>query len=243
MTDLVGVCANGRTKCEDGVPTCVPNFLPGDQTELCNGLDDDCNELIDDTEVALACYEQLPNAKNVAAWACDLGNCTIGRCVDGTDDLDGNKANGCECTSDAQPAACDMNATTAVNKGQTIAVSGVVQDIGGGDWITFDFQVSPVGQPYHPKIELTNNAGGLYAMDVLVDCAGTAAGCSTSGGANNETGQNATVWEQNYNGYLGGTACCSDPTPRADVINVLVRRTSGAVPACEERYTVTATNP
>ncbi|MFO0550541.1 MAG: MopE-related protein [Polyangiaceae bacterium] len=242
-TEFSGACSNGRTHCDNGTETCVPDVAPGSQPEICNGLDDDCNNLIDDTDVAMACWDQNPNAVNVESWDCNLGTCSIATCAAGTSDLDGQLANGCECDSDTQLGACDMNATTSVLVGTSLALSGVVEDPLGGDWITYSFEVPPVGQNYHPKIELTNNAGGLYTMDVMVDCMGNAAGCATTGGAvNDEVGINVAVWEQNFQGYDGLAGCCSDDTPRAGIVNVVIRRTATTGPTCSERYTVTASN-
>ena len=46
-TGLPGICALGQAVCIDGVaPSCNPNQSPAE--EVCNGLDDDCNGLIDE---------------------------------------------------------------------------------------------------------------------------------------------------------------------------------------------------
>ena len=50
-----------------------------------------------------------------------------------------------------------------------------------------------------------------------------------------------SVWEQNYNGYVPGPACCSDNTARATSIRVRVYRKNGDTPTCAS-YTVLATN-
>jgi hypothetical protein len=46
-TKLKGVCGVGHEKCIQGVLSCVPDFGPGEKAELCNGLDDDCDGVID----------------------------------------------------------------------------------------------------------------------------------------------------------------------------------------------------
>jgi hypothetical protein len=124
--------------------------------------------------------------------------------------------------------------------GGTVAMTGKIEAAGGSDWLTFNFTVPGVGQAYHPKISLTDSAGGQYAMDAMVNCAGGAAGCSTTGGANNESGINVTTWEQNYNAYVPGAGCCSDSTPRVSSIRIRAFRTGGQ-PTCAS-YTITATN-
>jgi hypothetical protein len=120
-------------------------------------------------------------------------------------------------------------------------MTGKVETATGSDFLTFNFAVRPVGQAYHPRVQLTDSGGGMYAMDVLVACPGTAAGCSTTGGANNETGIQVNLWEQNYNGYTAGPGCCSDNTPRQSSVRVRVYNRFGSAPTCTS-YTVTATN-
>ena len=118
---------------------------------------------------------------------------------------------------------------------------GKIEAANGSDWVTFNFTPTSVGQPYHPKIQLTDSAGGQYAMDVLVDCNGNPAQCSTSGGGNNENGINVSVWEQNYILYTQGPGCCSDNTARVTSVKVRVFRKNADTPTCAS-YTVTATN-
>jgi hypothetical protein len=121
-------------------------------------------------------------------------------------------------------------------------MTGKIESATGSDWITFNFTATGIGSPYHPRVALTDSGGGQYAMDVMVNCAGTAQGCSTTGGANNENGINVTTWEQNYNGYTLGPGCCADNTPRVTSVRVRVYRKNADAPTCTS-YTVTATNP
>ena len=46
-TPLSGVCSQGTLQCQNGVLNCVPNVLVGTRTEICNGLDDDCDGVVD----------------------------------------------------------------------------------------------------------------------------------------------------------------------------------------------------
>src|SRR5215217_4442088 len=96
-----------------------------------------------------------------------------------------------------------------------------------------------VGVALQKKVQLLDSAGGQYAMDVMVSCKG-AAGCATTGGANNENGINVTVWEQTY-AYIPGPGCCSDNTPRQASVRVRVFRKNGDAPTCAA-FTVRATN-
>ncbi len=66
-----GVCALGRTVCVGGRTECSPLFEPGE--ERCNGLDDDCDGLVDESPEAGG--TPLCGAEEV----CDRGRC-VGRC-------------------------------------------------------------------------------------------------------------------------------------------------------------------
>ncbi len=86
---LVGECAIGTQVCSGGVFTvCAANQLPS--TELCDGVDNDCNGAIDDTPagtpIVVECYDPAyPGTAGVGACkkgtrTCD-GTGTLGACV------------------------------------------------------------------------------------------------------------------------------------------------------------------
>lgn len=45
---LRGACTTGTSACADGIMTCSGEILPGDLPETCNGVDDDCDRLVDE---------------------------------------------------------------------------------------------------------------------------------------------------------------------------------------------------
>ncbi len=47
-TGLPGICAQGILQCQNGALRCVPNVQPFSRPEICNGIDDDCDGLIDE---------------------------------------------------------------------------------------------------------------------------------------------------------------------------------------------------
>lgn len=47
-TGLPGVCNPGRTLCAASTLICNPDVVPGSRAEVCNGVDDDCDSLIDE---------------------------------------------------------------------------------------------------------------------------------------------------------------------------------------------------
>jgi hypothetical protein len=87
-TENVGICRSGSQQClNDGNwGACQGEVLP--QTELCNGLDDDCDGVVDD---GVAC----PGAPN-ATVSCLSGQCRVVECAAGFADCDGDAASGCE---------------------------------------------------------------------------------------------------------------------------------------------------
>ena len=101
--DLDGQPENG---CE---LQCTPT---ADRTEACNGRDDDCDGRTDegyDLQNALAncgaCGAVC--APPAGEGACRQGRCVVVACEDGTYDLDGDAANGCEYACDGDPEAAE----------------------------------------------------------------------------------------------------------------------------------------
>jgi hypothetical protein len=238
-TPFPGICSSGRTICTAGATMCVPDVTPGAQPEFCDALDNDCNGLPDDRNPNVMCAAQYPMASFVTSWAC-AGTCSVAACAAGRSNIDGAVGNGCECVTDAYANVCGSASSITVPLGGTMNMIGKVETAGGSDFLRVNFAVAAVGSPYHPRITLANSAGGQYTMSILSDCS-TAAGCSTTGGADNESGNRVTTWEQNYNGYVVGPGCCSDLTPRVSSMIIRMSRAFGDAPTCDS-YTVTITN-
>jgi Putative metal-binding motif len=238
-TGQAGVCSLGTTACSSGALVC--NRIQNPSSEICDGSDNDCNGQIDEANPNTTCSAQNPGAGNVSSWMCSVGACTISSCQPGFLNIINGVTDGCECSTDTYSNSCATAMPVNVAVGATITFQGKVDTASGSDWHAVTFTDRGTGQPYHPKIELTNDAGGQYAMDVLSSCA-TPAACSTAGnGVNNESGTNVGVWEHFNNKYAAGPGCCSDNTPHVTSVFVRVYRKNADTPTCTN-YVVTATN-
>jgi hypothetical protein len=235
-TGLPGVCAAGATQCVAGSQACNP--VTKASAEICDGLDNDCNGVVDDIpKLAAACQNQLPGAGSVSQWTCGgVNGCQIVTCDQGHADINNAPGDGCECATDSWANDCNAVGSVGVALGNSADMAGKVESAAGSDYLRFNFQDRPIPADYHPQIQLVDSGGGQYAMDVLSDCNTPVAG------QNNETGTKVSVWEQNYNGYVLGPGCCSDATPHVTSVIVRIYRLNGDAPTCTN-YKVTASDP
>jgi hypothetical protein len=233
-TGLPGVCSTGTTQCIGGSSICNPTVSPGSQTEICDAKDNNCNGQTDEMNPTPACASQNPGAQFVTTWGCNMGVCEILQCQIGHANINMAPGDGCECATDSHANMCSNASTTSVPTGGTSSVVGKIESAMSSDWFAFQFVAPPSpGVAYHPQVQLTNNAGGQYAMDVYHDC-NTAASCNDNG-----SGLNSTTWEQVYT-YVP-TGPYSDNTPKITNVKVRVYRKNGDQATCDQ-YTVTATN-
>ncbi|MDD9933362.1 MAG: hypothetical protein OXT09_07165 [Myxococcales bacterium] len=74
---------------DGGGDDCLPS------TETCNGLDDDCDDAVDEDTLA-QCEEQILNANTGCFPIMDGARCLLVRCERGFFNCDGDPTNGCE---------------------------------------------------------------------------------------------------------------------------------------------------
>lgn len=120
----VGGCRSGVQTCsaDETWGACAGEILP--QAETCNGLDDDCDGLVDD---GVTC----PPVAN-ATSACASGACQV-TCNAGFAQCDGNPANGCETSLMTDVLNCGVcgNACGTCNDGTlSQCLSGACTDCG-----------------------------------------------------------------------------------------------------------------
>ncbi len=115
-----GVCEEGTLRCIAGALQCVGGVLPG--TEVCNGLDDDCNGVIDDGELCAGgvCRAGRCSVECIPTefgFRCPPGDtCVDGYCVEDvcfgvvcppSDDGTRNVCEGGECVAICDTVSCD----------------------------------------------------------------------------------------------------------------------------------------
>jgi hypothetical protein len=77
--------------CDDTNAGAAPGNL-----ELCNGLDDDCNGVVDDADrTALTCASSFGTPPRTF-FGCEGGACVVDACVEGFADCNGERSDGCE---------------------------------------------------------------------------------------------------------------------------------------------------
>lgn len=239
MTGFPGICSTGTTVCSGGSSTCNAMVTPGSQPEICDNKDNNCNGQLDEMNPTPACASQNPMAGGVSTWSCTMGSCQINTCAVGTADIDSAQGNGCECATDQHANTCVAAASLSVPAGSAgVNMIGKVETAMGSDWLTFNF-IAPaaLGMTYQPKVQLVNNAGGQYAMDVMSSCMSLAT-CNDGG-----SGSDISLWELNYAYDQAGNpqGPWSDDDPKITSVKVRVYRKNGTPATCDQ-YTVTATN-
>lgn len=106
----VGACVAGTQTCTAGAwGACVGAVGP--TAESCDGVDNDCDTVIDGPSAAMSC----PSAPRVTSRGCSAGACTVTGCSTGWGSCDGAYANGCETDTTASRVhcgGCDVSCAT-----------------------------------------------------------------------------------------------------------------------------------
>jgi MYXO-CTERM domain-containing protein len=88
-TKMMGICANGTTQCANGGTMFVCNPNTPARTEVCNGLDDDCDGIIDNPDAPNLCPTGEVCNQGVCVFPCTNSEfpCNIPTVCDQTDQL------------------------------------------------------------------------------------------------------------------------------------------------------------
>jgi hypothetical protein len=124
-TKDTGACVGGIQTCAGGVfGTCAGEVLPA--VETCNGIDDDCDGMVDDvTDATAECAARLLGAGGVASWTCSGGSCAPKGCAAGLLDCDQKPENGCEIDGATDATHCGTCSTACS------PVNGIASCTGG----------------------------------------------------------------------------------------------------------------
>jgi hypothetical protein len=164
-------CATGAIACIQGQLVCADDHDERDDTEVCNGLDDDCDGEVDegfdlstDPGNCGFCGHACSNANGTNA--CAAGVC-VPTCVSGSIDCNGDPGDGCEVFRDRDPT-CSAAATMGSVAGDLGAES---VELTGTDEAFFEVAVleqSTLVTPVTATIVLDNPPGVNF--DLFVTC-------------------------------------------------------------------------
>lgn len=223
-TGYQGVCVTGTSLCVTGHPQCQAKVNPGDQPEVCNNKDDDCNGVVDNLNPISACTTQNPGAAFVSGWACTTGTCQITACTSDHFDINASVGDGCECNMSGYGGSCAAATSVSVPLNTPLANpitrTGGIATADGSAWMRVSFNKPTMGTQYHFRITLSDSHGTEFKMNILSTCTDfdTCVDVATT-----ESGASVTTWEVDTKYY--GTAPIDSPAPPSEVY-VQVTRTA-----------------
>jgi hypothetical protein len=140
-TPVRGACRSGTQNCIAGAwAPCSGNIDPGTLTETCNGLDDDCDGMTDETLLATACYLDAdsdgygngPVSTTLCRDAMRAGGCPSGYSNVTGDCGDSNAAIRPGGTESCDGGAVDEDCDGSIDEG-CACTNGAVRVCGGGE--------------------------------------------------------------------------------------------------------------
>ena len=181
MTCNSGVCTESVARCVNGEPqTCPdPTTHPNYGAEICDGLDNNCNNTVDDGGAALC---TLDNANEVCSG---MDGCEISSCTGGFTDADGLASNGCECAPDTDASGATCGGAVSIgslSEDQSTTVSGNLGAYGDEDWFAVTFTDSNQ-HGFNIDIRFTQRDGGSNMVFELRE--GSCSNPAQTGDANN----------------------------------------------------------
>jgi hypothetical protein len=219
-TGIVGVCWIGTTACTpSGSIVCVQNVQPS--AETCNGLDDDCDGVVDDGDpgAGVACATGLPGICAAGTTVCSSGSilcvqnqAATAETCDGLDnDCDGDVDEGIQgigmaCVTGLQ-GVCSFGKTECTAQGTIVCVATTA-----------------------PSAETCNGLDD--------DCDGTADEGNPGGGVACDTGLLGACGQGLTSCSSGSITCVQTVTPKAETCNDVDDDCDGTKdenPSCDEK--------
>lgn len=149
--------------------------------ELCDGLDNDCDDEIDEEEAVQTC-----GVVANGAVVCD-GGCKIAECDGGFHDLNEAYADGCECQTEQDEVPNQLCTDAAFvgdmpDSGSSTSRTGKIVPVDDSDWYKFQ-AIDTVDQDncdtFHIRVRFLKNPNDAYQFDVFAGgCAGADNMCS-----------------------------------------------------------------
>ena len=153
----------------------------------CDGQDaNGCEQQLNTLSHCSAC--NTPCSRANATATCATGSCAISSCNSGYQNCDGNDANGCELSRDANPVCASSIIYLGTIDGDT--GSGTVSASGNGEaWYRVTIREGNNGIVYlSAQVDLTSAAGVDFDLYVYcVSCGGTLLGSSSNGAGATDT--------------------------------------------------------
>ncbi len=187
--------------CNDTVPEIKP-FA----TELCDGIDNDCDDEIDEGSP-----EELCGSVDNGLAECVEGICAVTGCDPGYYDIDFSPINGCECVAngvEVSGGTCQEAADlgTVGDGGATVERQGNAVYEDESDWYTFLGQDGPDNgcDTYHVRVRFLWNPNEAYTFDIhRGSCAAGDQECSQ--------GLDYSFFTDFMDGDKGECGCTTDP--------------------------------
>lgn len=246
-----GVCLQSLPRCVAGVPQSCPSPMshPMFAAETCDGLDNNCDTVVDNGGAALC---SLPNAVESCGG---MSGCQVASCDPGYLNPNMSNPDGCECLpetigTDTCAAALAGGSIHTLTEGQNNTLTGNLDTTTDGDW--FRVTLNNGGSPgYRTGLSFASRGSTDIVFDVYQgDCStlATFSGrpgtlCSgTSSQPRNLSSYSFDPLEQTGQCNLvvpaGGTTCNS---AASRTYLIWVHRAASMAPTCSP-YTITVTN-
>ncbi len=127
-TGLLGICAAGATRCEDGVERCAPDTAP--RPETCDAVDEDCDGAADEDTGGAPCVAAARGACADGRLICEAGVARCAPAAPAPETCDGVDED-CDGAADEEAPAvgegCDTGAPGPCGPGAWICLDGRAQ--------------------------------------------------------------------------------------------------------------------